>query len=76
MEMTRNNFYCQRTCGEVDFSIEEWNKAFRYCNNAGIEGEERDRILSPEMFPCEKQCESCINIVLDNQLKNKSKYGW
>ena len=67
----KENFYCQKKCGEVDFSIDEWNKANEYCNNAGIEGEERDRILSPELFPCETQCEACMNIVLDTQIKNK-----
>ena len=64
-------FYCQNACGEVDFSIDEWNKAFKYCNDAGIEGIERDKILSPELFPCETQCEACMNIVLDTQIKNR-----
>lgn len=35
-------FYCQKVCGDVNFSIKEWNKAFKYCNDAGIEGIERD----------------------------------
>ena len=46
------SFYCQKVCGEVDFSIDEWNKAYKYCDDAGIEGIERDKILSPELFPC------------------------
>lgn len=71
LKVKNPDFYCQKVCGEVDFSIDEWNKAFQYCEDAGIEGEERDRILSPELFPCENQCEDCINIVLDTQLKNK-----
>lgn len=73
MKKTTNNpkFYCQKVCGAVDFSIDEWNEAFRYCEEAGIEGEERNRILHPDLFPCEKQCEDCINIVLDTQIKNK-----
>lgn len=63
-------FYCKKYCGDPDFSIEEWNKANEYCKNAGITGIERDKILNPELFPCETQCKSCINTVLDTQLKN------
>lgn len=69
--MAKTNFYCKKVCGDPDFSIEEWNKAFRYCEDAGIEGEARDKILHPEKFPCEVQCESCMNTVLDTQIKNK-----
>ena len=65
------DFYCQKYCGDVNFSIDEWNKAFKMCNDANIQGEERDRILSPELFPCKTQCEDCMNIVLDTQIKNK-----
>lgn len=50
---------------------QEWNKAFDFCEKAGIEGEERDRILSPELFPCESQCNNCTNIVLDRRLKGQ-----
>ncbi len=66
-------FYCTKSCGDPEFSIDEWNKAYKYCDDAGIKGEERDRILSPELFPCTEQCERCINIVLDTQLANKKK---
>lgn len=69
--MLKKQFYCMKKCGNPDFSIEEWNKALLYCENAGIEGVERDKILSPELFPCETQCESCMNIVLDTQIKNR-----
>ena len=65
------NFYCQKICGDIDFSIEEWNEALKYCNNAGIEGEERDRILNPELFPCETQCFDCMAIVGKTRTKNK-----
>ena len=64
-------FYCKMVCGDPEFSIDEWNKAFDYCNRLGIEGEERNRILNPEMFPCETQCEDCMNTVLDTQAKNR-----
>lgn len=63
--------YCQKVCGEVGFSIDEWNEAFKYCNDAGIEGIERDKILSPEKFPCTKQCFACMAIVGERRLKTK-----
>lgn len=64
-------FYCKKICGDPEFSIEEWNKAFAYCNDAGIEGIERDKILHPETDPCKTQCEDCLNTVLDTMNKNK-----
>ena len=67
-------FYCQKVCGDANFSIKEWNKALKYCNDAGITGVERDKILSPELFPCKNQCDACINIVLDTQMKNKKLF--
>ena len=63
--------YCQKVCGDEDFSIEEWNEALRYCNDAGIEGIERDKILHPEKFPCEEQCFACMAIVGERRLKTK-----
>lgn len=70
--MGKNNFYCQKKCGFVDFSIEEWNKANQFCKKAGITGIEQDKILHPELFPCEKQCDDCMNIVLETQKKNRA----
>ena len=72
-KMETANFYCKKVCGDPDFSIDEWNEAFDYCEKAGIDGVERDRILSPDLFPCTEQCESCINTVLDTQIANKKK---
>lgn len=65
------NFYCQKLCGEENFSIDEWNEAFRYCEDNNIEGEESDRILHPELFPCENQCFDCIAIVGKRRLETK-----
>lgn len=62
-----------KVCGDPDFSIDEWNKAYKFCEDAGIEGIERDKILYPEMFPCAEQCESCTNVVLDTNLKYAKK---
>ncbi len=67
--MSKKTFFCKNVCGDPDFCIHEWNVVERYCNENGIEGEERDRILHPELFPCEEQCQSCIDTVLDTQLK-------
>lgn len=67
--MKKDNFYCAKQCGDPDFSIEEWNKAYRYCIDANLSEDETNKILHPE--PCEKQCDGCINIVLDTQSKNK-----
>ncbi len=63
-------FYCQKVTGE-GFSIAEWNEAFRYCNENNIEGEERDKILNPEMFPCGTQCFDCMAIVGERQSRTK-----
>lgn len=65
-------FYCQKVCGDVEFSIDEWNKAFKYCNDAGIEGVERDKILNPELFPCTEQCFACMAAVGERRIKTKS----
>lgn len=69
--MNNTNFYCKKVCGDDSFSIDEWNKAFEYCNKAGIEGVERDKILSPELFPCEKQCFDCVTTVGETRLKTQ-----
>jgi hypothetical protein len=69
--MSTENFYCQKVCGSDDFDIAEWNKALDYCNKAGIEGVERDKILNPELFPCESQCFDCCAIVGEQRLKTQ-----
>jgi hypothetical protein len=63
-----DNFYCQQKCGEVDFSIEEWNKAFREIISMGLTKAEEDKLLNGE--PCKKQCFDCIAIVGATRLKN------
>lgn len=68
------SFYCQKVCGDKDFSIEEWNKAYKYCDDAGIKGIERDKILNPELFPCIEQCEACMNVVIDTQSNWRDKF--
>lgn len=67
------HFYCQKVCGDGNFSIEEWNKSLKYCDDAGIEGVERDKILHPELFPCTSQCFDCMAVVGERRLKTKSQ---
>jgi hypothetical protein len=62
------NFFCNKVC-QHDFSIIEWNQNFKMCNELGIYGENRDKILNPEFFPCDIQCNDCINMVLAHQIK-------
>ncbi len=64
-------FYCQKVCGVIDSTIEEWNEAFRYCNEAGLSEEESNKILMPEYYPCEKQCEDCACIVGEQRIKTQ-----
>lgn len=64
-------FYCQRVCGDENFSIKEWNTALKYCDDNNIEGKERDFILNPELFPCEKQCFDCMAVVGKRRLETK-----
>ena len=57
-------FYCQRISGDVDFSIDEWNKQFKICNGLGIDFPD-----DPE--PCKTQCFECLEIVAKTREKNK-----
>lgn len=69
--MTKPHFYCGKLTA-LDFSIDYWNEAWRYCEDNNIEGIERDKILHPENFPCETQCFRCMAEVGERQLKTKS----
>jgi hypothetical protein len=53
------------------FSIDEWNKAFKFCIDNNLSEEETNKILHPEMFPCEKQCFDCIAIVGERRIKTQ-----
>lgn len=63
------NFYCQQKCGHVDFSIKEWNEAYKEINAMPISEEEKQKLIDGE--PCEKQCFDCVAIVGETRLKNK-----
>lgn len=66
--MDSKNFYCRIKCG-TNFSIEEWNKAFRYCNENNIEGKEREEIL--EGKECTEQCFDCMADVGDRRVETQ-----
>lgn len=65
------NFYCQIKCGEVNFSIDEWNKSFKEIMAMPISEKEKDKLLTPE--PCTKQCFDCVAIVGDTRAKRAAK---
>lgn len=45
----KHNFYCQIKCGEVEFSIEEWNKSYKEINGMSISEEEKDKLLNQNL---------------------------
>lgn len=63
------NFYCKIHSGSME-SIEEWNDVRKQCDNMGLSETERRKILFPDV--CKKQCESCVNEVIDSR-KNTNK---
>ena len=65
------NFYCQQKCGEVDFSIDEWNKRYLEIEAMPISQAEKDKLIDGE--PCEKQCFDCMAIVGETRKKNRLK---
>ncbi len=63
------NFYCQKICGEEDFSIDEWNEVSKELDKTNISEKERDDILFPPK--CKEQCFACMAIVGDRQIKTR-----
>lgn len=62
-------FYCQKTCGSEDFTIEEWNKVSEDLEETNLSQQEKWDILFPPH--CEKQCFDCMAIVGERRLKTK-----
>ena len=60
------NFFCQIKCG-TNFSIKEWNGAFKYTVDANLSEKETSKILEGE--PCKDQCFDCMAIVGKKQLE-------
>tara|TARA_R100000656_G_scaffold119948_1_gene94015 strand:- start:481 stop:702 length:222 start_codon:yes stop_codon:yes gene_type:complete len=67
--MDSTNFYCQKACGEIDFSIDEWNETAEALELTNLSEEEKDEILFPE--PCDKQCFDCMAVVGARRLKTQ-----
>lgn len=68
-----SNFYCQQLCGEIDFSINEWNKAYDEINKLPISQEEKNKLIDGE--PCKEQCFNCMAIVGEKQSNTKKLCG-
>ncbi|WP_282638109.1 hypothetical protein [Sphingobacterium thalpophilum] len=63
------NFYCQKICGEEDFSIEEWTKVSQELDKTNLSEKDKQDILFPAK--CGKQCFDCMAIVGERQTKTK-----
>lgn len=68
--MSKDNFYCQQLCGADDFSIDEWNKAFKYCIDNNLSEKQTGEIL--EGKPCKNQCFECMATVGSRRMKTKA----
>ena len=58
-------FYCKKVCFDDSFSIEEWNEADKELDLTNLSEKEKLNILLPKA--CKKQCDDCINTVLDTR---------
>lgn len=63
------SFYCQNTCGAVDFSIDEWDEVEKSVRS--LSEKDQQDILFPKS--CNEQCFACMAIVGERQAKTKSK---
>lgn len=66
------HFYCQNLCGDVNFSIDEWNKAYDEVKNMS---EEVQRLVLDDPPACKEQCFSCMAIVGEARIKNNELSG-
>ncbi|MCH7850932.1 MAG: hypothetical protein IH845_04790 [Nanoarchaeota archaeon] len=63
------NFYCQKKCGDIEFSIKEWNKSYEEIQSMPICEYEKN-ILIDGCF-CFEQCFDCMVVVGRRQLETK-----
>ena len=68
--MNNTNFYCQNKCTPEDFSIDEWNKAFKTCIDLNLDEEATAEIL--EGKECDKQCFDCMAVIGNRRIKTKA----
>lgn len=62
-------FFCQNVSGDVNFSIDEWNKAY---DEVKDKSEEIQRLVLDAPPPCNEQCFACMVIVGERRLKTKN----
>ena len=67
--MNNTNFYCQQKCTDVDFSIDEWNKAFKTCIDLNFDEKATAEIL--EGKECDNQCFDCMADVGERRKKTQ-----
>ncbi len=53
--------YCQKINGDIDFSIDEWNKQYKALELSNLSQSEKNAILHPP--ECETQCFDCMAII-------------
>ena len=71
--MNKNNFYCQRMCGDENFSIDEWNQTYSDLEKTNLSKKEKTEILLPEVLgTCDKQCFDCMASVGSRRLKTQA----
>jgi len=70
--MSESHFYCQNICGDDNFSIDEWNKAF---DEVKDKSEEIQRLVLDPPPPCNEQCFDCIAIVGEQRKKTQKLLG-
>lgn len=64
-----SNFYCQHHSGNEDFSIDEWNEVNQELQSLPLTEKQKQDILLPN--PCKKQCQACINIIIDKRMNTQ-----
>lgn len=71
----KNKFYCQNICGDVDFSIDEWNKVYNDIKDLDLPEKEENLILFGSGEQCNEQCFNCMAIVGSVRENNKNLTG-
>ena len=66
----KTNFYCQQKCGNVDFSIDQWNKSYKEIMSMPISKKQKQKLIHGE--PCKNQCFDCMAIVGKTRIKNEA----
>ena len=62
--MTKKNFYCSGS-PHGEFTFENYNNQLHLAIAMGIE----DEVTLPGEYDCMKQCERCLNIIIEHHRK-------